>query len=425
MDDLKEKSFTARLTRGCVERAFTLDKIIDKLSSVKVKKLKPVIRNILRIGLYQILFMDSAPDFAICNEAVKLTAKRGLSNLKGFVNGVLRNACRRKEELLSEINSEGMDLSFRFSVPEWISEEFVREFGEKKAESIFYYYIQENPVSLRFNTSKITGFNPAKAKDIKKEILGESSERLKENRYLYYCGYLQGAGAVEDLAGFKEGKFTVQDFSSVLAGYVTDSVWKSVGKTSERAKVLDLCAAPGGKSIHLADFGYEVMSCDISGKKTALISEAAARCGFENISVSINDATVFNPDFENGFDIVLCDLPCSGLGIISKKPDIKYNMSVEKSEELSQLQKDILKIAIRYLKKGGILIYSTCTLRKCENTDNVDFIRKELGLTGVALKEHLPDDIVTGNENDCYIQILPGEYGSDGFFISCFVNPTT
>ena len=407
IEDEKERAFTARLTRGCVERVLTLDSILNRISKVKTEKMKPAIRNILRISLYQILFMDAAPDFAVCNEAVKLTAKRGLSALKGFVNGVLRNICRRKEEFLSEIYSEGTNMSFRFSVPEWIKEEYIQEFGKQKTYSIFCYYLKDNPVSVRFNTS----VDPAFAK-------WEKEQGIEKNPYLNYCGYLKGAGAVEKLEGFKNGSFTVQDLSSVLAGFVADSAWKSQGGSGK--SVLDLCAAPGGKSLHMADMGYEVVSCDISERKTALIDEAAKRCGFKNISVMVNDALVYNPEFEKSFDVVICDLPCSGLGIIGKKPDIKYNMTPEKSLELAVLQKDILKNAVRYIKDGGVLVYSTCTLRKCENTENAEYIKKELGLTGIPVKEHLPKEIVPKGEEDCYIQILPGEYGSDGFFISCF-----
>ncbi|MBR4343815.1 MAG: 16S rRNA (cytosine(967)-C(5))-methyltransferase RsmB [Lachnospiraceae bacterium] len=424
MSDSKDRSFTARLTRGCVERKIFLDHCLNILSSVKVNKQKPVIRNILRCGLYQILFMDSVTDFAGCDESVKLAVKKGFGNLKGFVNGVLRNACRSKDELLKELEKEGTEnFSVRYSVPGFIVEDFLLRFGKERTEKIFEYYLKENPISIRCNCSKIT---PLELFCRLEKTGVENGFKVSLNRYMDSCfvihtgeahsvsePYRFSPDSVKELAGL----FVIQDFSSSLVGYVADKA--NIFYEKNKGKVLDLCAAPGGKSMHMADLGYEVTSCDISEKKLGLIREAAGRCGFDNVEVMQNDASVYRASFENAFDIVLCDVPCSGLGIIGKKPDIKYNMSPEKSKELADLQRKIVKNAIGYLKEDGILIYSTCTLTACENMENAEYFIRSCGLKGIPVKKFLPKGIEPEKEDDCFIQILPGEYGSDGFFICC------
>ena len=429
IDDKREKAFVARLVRGCVERAYSIDNIIDSVSSVKVKKQKTMIRNILRSGIYQILFMDSVTDFAACDESVKLAGKRGFRNLQGFVNGVLRNICRKKEELLkdiyiSEIGKSGTEcqgeieavndtvrLAYKYSMPEWIVEEFTKVFGKERAEDAFRYFLKENEISVRVNTSKTT----PEAFEKKCEALGIKAER---NRYIDKCFKISDTGSLEELQEFKEGLFVVQDMSSALVGYICEKV--SELNPLNKISVLDLCAAPGGKSLYLADICMEVTACDISEQKISLIEENVNRCRFGNIKTIVNDATVFNPGFEGKYDIVLCDLPCSGLGIIGKKPDIKYNMTPEKVGELAKLQRSILDNAVKYVKKDGYLVFSTCTVTKTENPENTEYLKSVHNFCGVALNEYLPCGIRAKDADDNYIQIIPGEYDSDGFFISLY-----
>ena len=425
IEDHRDRGFAARLTRGCVERAVTLDYCLNRLSKIETGKQKPVIRNILRCGLYQILFMDSVSDFAACDESVKLAVKRGFGRLKGVINGILRSACRSREELLSIINAEGQEnFCIKYSVPKWIADDLTAQFGEEKSEEIFKYFLKENPVSVRGNISRNTAETVFA---LLERSSAENGSLVKKSRYIDYCFTVERSRdtSVIDLTGtkaFKEGAFVVQDFSSVLVGYVADKAFKRItgeNKGVVKGRVLDLCAAPGGKSMHMADLGYEVTSCDISESKLKLIREAAARCGFDKVKILENDASVYNKDFEDAYDIVICDLPCSGLGIIGKKPDIKYNMTEEKSAELAALQRKILENAVKYIRDGGILIFSTCTLRTCENADNVSFIKELPKIEGVSLAGLLPEGIKAGKD-DCFVQILPGDYGSDGFWISCF-----
>ena len=413
----QDKRFISRLTRACVERALTLDTVLNSYSSVKVKKMKPVIRNILRMGVCQILFMDFVTDFAACDESVKLAGKRNLKGLTGFVNGVLRTVCREKEKIAAGIEN-GVP-SYKYSMPEWIVKLFNESFTAKESEEAFKYFLSENGIGFRCNTSV------SDAKEVIKGLKSQAQDmgNVQENRYIDYCFSVSGSGSASGLKGFKEGQFVVQDFSSVLLGYTADACYKAKfgikNNAETSAKVLDLCAAPGGKSMHMADMGYKVTSCDLTEAKCSLISEAAKRCGFKDVDVKVNDATVYNKSFDRAFDIVICDLPCSRLGIIGKKPDIKYNASPEKCTELAELQKEILKNAVRYLKPDGILLYSTCTLTKCENTDNYRFLTDELGMKGIPLKGKLPKGIEPQKADDGYIVIRPGQYGSDGFFISC------
>ena len=442
IEDKREKAFVARLVRGCVERAYSIDRIIDDVSSVPLKKQKKVIRNILRIGTYQILFMDSVTDFAACDESVKLAGKRGFKALQGFINGVLRNICRRKEDFkgLYVPEKESGDslidkgsMAFKYSVPQWIVDGFCSAYGEEKAEAAFRYFLNENGISFRVNTSNISleQFEGIIGDDIRKASKAENPEkygissrenssiRVEKSRYIDKCYKIYGAGSIEELRIFEDGLVTAQDMSSALVGYLCESIMSRINVTGNIG-VLDICAAPGGKSLYLADLNANVTACDISETKLSLIRENAERCHFSNIELRLNDATAYNDEFEGKFDIVLCDLPCSGLGIIGKKPDIKYNMTPEKIVELAELQKRMLKNASRYLKTGGYLVYSTCTLTKQENTENVEFIKRELDLAGVMIEEFLPLGIKAEHSEDNYIQILPGEYGSDGFFISLF-----
>ena len=406
IEDARDKSFAARLVRGTVERALSLDIIIDGVSSIKTAKQKPIIRNILRTAVYQIVFMDGVTDFAAVNEAVKLAGKRGFRSLNGFVNGVLRTICRKKDDIISALNAEGRkNFSFRYSVPEWITGGFCKLYGEEKTENAFKYFLNENRISIRVNTSK-TGRDT----EFVKKIPG-----AEPNLYMDDCFYITGQGSIEENEDFKKGLFTVQDMSSALAGYCCRSVLNG-----RKAKVLDLCAAPGGKSMYLADSGMEVTACDISESKLSIMRENMDRCGFREVSLMMNDALVFNEEFEERFELVLCDLPCSGLGIIGKKPDIKYNMTKDKVRELTLLQRNILKNAVRYVSKNGYLVYSTCTVTKEENLENAGFITSELGLKGMPVKSLLPEKIGEKTGEDPFIQILPGEFGSDGFFISCF-----
>lgn len=388
-----DKNFVKKTVQGVVERAITLDYVIDCIAKTKTRKQKPAVRNILRLGAYQILYMD-VPDSAACNEAVELVKKRKMAGLSGFVNGVLRNIVRQKDSY-----SHFDEISVRYSMPQWIVDYFVSKYGTERTKCAFDYYLSENETSIRCNSSIITP-------DELERSLTDRGIRVKraaaEGSFK-----ISGYGALGDIPEFCNGSFMVQDASSVLSGEQSD--------IRAGYRILDLCAAPGGKSIHAADRLITaakaansddrgcVISCDVSERKVALIEENIRRCGFENIETRVNDATVLNPEFVRAFDLVICDVPCSGLGIIGKKPDIKYNMTEKGQDELVMLQRQILDNAAQYVKLGGQFVFSTCTVNEKENEGGVAYM------------------VSKGFDVKVMRQILPGEIGTDGFFYSLLV----
>ena len=397
----QDRSFVKRLVMGVVERKLMLDHVIDAVSKTKTAKMKPVIRNILRMGAYQLIYMN-VPDSAACNESVKLAKKRGFVSLSGFVNGVLRNIARQKGALtdLSGIKDRIVRMSLEYSVPEWIVRYFCDNYGEEAAVRAFEHYLTPSKTFIRCNSSKISPDGLCARLNAR----GIDTERTDIER----CMSISGYSSLNSIPEFADGLFSVQDMSSIMAG--------EIAEIHGDERVLDMCAAPGGKSLNIADrlaaaktgvaetagpgalCGGQVIACDISEQKVRMIDENIARSGFTNIRTAVSDATVFVPDYENAFDIVIADVPCSGLGIIGRKPDIKYNMTPEGQKELVTLQRRILDNAVQYVKSGGQLLFSTCTVNRAENEENVEYIAAK------------------GFECVVQRQLLPGENGADGFF---------
>ncbi len=410
--DKRDRAFFTRLSEGTIERTIELDYIINLFSKVKVNKMKPVIRNILRMGVYQIFYMERVPDSAVCNEAVKLAAAHKFNGLKGFVNGVLRNIAANKQN----INYPPCDKNFvqyasvKYSMPEWIVKRYMDSYGKDAAEKIFSeYLLKDNMVTARCNISKA-------AADYTAWLLKAEGACVKSGNLNDISLRISDYDTLSSLSAFKEGYIQIQDESSMLPCIIADI---NKGDT-----IIDICAAPGGKTIHAADIlngSGKVISCDISKKKTGLIHENIKRTGFNNIEVFENDALVFREEWEEKADIVIADLPCSGLGVIGKKCDIKYKTKPGDIEVLAKLQRDILTIAGRYVKSGGRLVYSTCTITSEENEMNVEWIRKNLPFKVENIEERLPKQLsgITGHMG--YIQVLPYMAHTDGFFVASFL----
>ncbi len=397
-----DKAFIVRLIHGTIEYMVQEDYIIDCFSKTKVTKLKPVIKNILRMSIYQILYMDRVPDSAVCDEAVKLTIKRGLRGLSGYVNGVLRGICRGKESISFDT------LSTKYSMPEWITKLFIKDYGEDISRDILKAFLEPRPLCVRINKSKI---NLADAIHlIEKECKSISTAEGFDDIL-----FISGIDSIRELTAFKKGYITVQDISATFVCRCAN--------ISKDDKILDICAAPGGKSLHaldiLAGSGF-VTSCDISSDKCELIRENISRCGFENSSVLALDATKFNEAFKDSFDIVIADVPCSGLGVIGSKPDIKHRLKEESLSDLVKLQRDIIDQAARYVKNGGRLIYSTCTLNKEENEAAREYILENYSYKPFDISLYIPDIYKTGTEENGYTTLLPQNTNGDGFFISAF-----
>lgn len=393
----QERSFITRVTLGTLERRIELDYIIDWFSKVKVKKMKPVIRCILRMGVYQLKYMDSVPDSAVCNEAVKLAGKKGFGSLKGFVNGVLRSISRNLPEVSypSEEEKPIEAVSIRCSIPQWILRQWREDYGWEKTKSMAESFLNQERTTIRVNTMMTD--REKLIDDLKKQ--GIQAEKLvlrdypdfKQGLYIWEYDYLL------KIKEFAQGQFYVQDVSSMLP------VWFLNPKEGDF--VVDVCAAPGGKSIHAAQLmqGLGVVEArDLTDYKVGLIEENIARARLKNVKAVKWDALILDESLVGKADGVIADLPCSGLGVLKKKPDIRYRMTREQQEELSRLQRQILSNACQYVKPGGTLLYSTCTVNKIENEDN----------TAWFLQNH--QEFSLAKER----QIFPGESCGDGFYLA-------
>lgn len=368
-----ERAFITRLVNGTVERKLQLDFIVDNYSKTKVKKMKPLIRTIMRMAVYEIYYMDAVPDSATCNEYVKLAKKRGFSGLSGFVNGVLRSISRGKGSI------EFKDTSVKYSMPQWLVDKWNSDYGKEQAEQILSGFFVPEELCIRVNLSKITREELA-------DRLSKQGISIRICDTIPSACYISDYDSLKSIPEFKQGLFYVQDYSSQLVPYQAG--------IKETDQVIDVCAAPGGKALHageLASKGH-VLARDLTEQKVALIQENIDRVAAENVTASQWDATVFDPESENKYDVVIADLPCSGLGIIRKKPDIKYNQTEESLGELVTLQANILDTVCRYVKAGGTLCYSTCTINKDENENQItNFLRSHSEFKMLDSKQLLPD----------------------------------
>ena len=387
----RERAFITRVVEGTLEHMIEIDYILNQISKTKVKKMKPVIRNLLRSSVYQLKYMDSVPDHAVCSEAVKLAVRKGFSGLRGYVNGVLRNVVRKMDEI--EYPKEDVQrLSVKYSVPEWILSLWKKEYGEEITEKMAADFQKEKPITIRCCMNRVTP-------EVLKEKLEAEGAKVEAHPYLPYAFYLSDYDYLEGLESFQEGLFAVQDISSMFVGELADP------KAGDH--VIDVCAAPGGKAIHLAEklsgTGY-VEARDLTEYKVALIEENIERSGLDNIEAVCQDATINDEASYEKADILIADLPCSGLGILGKKPDLKSKMTVEMAKGLADLQRQILTVVHNYVKPGGKLLYSTCTINREENEDNTAWF-----------VENFPEF-----EKIREKQMLPGSDMGDGFYIAEF-----
>ena len=403
----KERSFITRVTEGTLEHMMEIDYILDQFSKVKVKKMKPVIRNIMRSAVYQMKYMDSVPVSAACNEAVKLAVRKGFGSLRGFVNGVLRNVARNLDQI--EYPTEPLKrLSIQYSMPEWILNLWLKAYDSDVVEQMLQAFQRETPLTIRCNLRMVT------PKQLKEHLEAEGVT-VKVHPYLEYAFHISGFDYLGDLESFQNGEFSVQDISSMLVS--------ELAGPKEGDYVIDVCAAPGGKSLHMAEKlngSGHVEARDLTEYKVGLIQENIERTGLSNVEAVQQDALIFDETSVGKADIVLADLPCSGLGVLAKKTDLKYKATKEGADSLAKLQREMLKNVQAYVKDEGKLVYSTCTINPADNMDNVHWFLNEcpefelIDIHG-SLCEELQKDV---KENGC-IQLLPGVHQSDGFFLAC------
>lgn len=426
----EDRSFFTRLVHGTLEYMIQADRILDARSSVKVRKMKPAVRNILRMSVYQLLYLDRIPARAVINEAVNLTAARGLHGLKGFVNAVLRRISSEREMILKDI-AESKDLTYKYSCPGWIVSLLVKQYGRERAEGALAAFLEPQPLWFRRNrtaerlseeASAVPG--PAGSSENAGSSSADGSAETGA-RSDNACPWdpdifeLRDGGKLKDPELLTGGAGWIQDLSSAIA---VRAAAPAPGMT-----VIDLCAAPGGKSMAAADLMGNtglIRAFDLTEAKVELIRENASRNGFSCIQTAENDARIFREDLEGTADLVIADLPCSGLGVIGRKPDIRRNASPEGIASLAALQREILSAAVRYVKPGGKLLFSTCTMTFAENDENRAWILASFpDFTPVDLSEGLPLPAeVPGAETlkEGYFQILPGALPCDGFFFSLF-----
>lgn len=430
--ETRQKAFIKRVTEGTVERRITLDFYIDSFSKIRIAKMKPLIRNVLRMTCYQILYMDNIPDAAAINEAVRITGKRKFVSLKGFVNGVLRNISRNKDKLsLPERGGKLKDteyLSVKYSMPELICSLWTEEYGFEQTELMLDAFMKVRPVMIRMDERlDEDGMKTLKAKieSTSSNIVATGNEEkrsdpscrqivIQQSPILPYAYKIEHTDNIQYLPGYDEGHFMVQDVSSML-------VAETAGIKPDM-NIVDVCAAPGGKSLHAAAKlkGTGRIICrDLSNAKCDIIRENVQRMKFDNITVEKHDATEHDDKLVNFADILLCDLPCSGLGIMGRKCDIRYAVSSESLSSVSILQKKIIEKVWDYCKAGGIMMYSTCTVRQEENELMVKWICDNFPFERVDISDSLPKELADCKTAvDGYIQIFPGQYDADGFFLA-------
>lgn len=396
----QSRAFISRLARGCVEELLLLDAMIDQVSSVKTKKMKPVIRNILRMTAYQLKYMH-VPAHAACNEAVKIAGIKGFRGLQKFVNGVSRNIARL------DLPAERFEEHIRYSVPLWLYQK-IKQWYPKQADSFFASLKEEQEHGLyaHYHLSK------ASEEEITSSLAAQGV-KVSRAAYADHCVSLAEVDRVESLEAFAEGWIQIQDISSALCAQCVSP--------KEGSRCLDICSAPGGKSIWMAESMRQtglVVCRDISEEKLPLIEENRMRCGLTNMHIEAWDACVLRPEDERAFDYVLADVPCSGLGVIRRKPDIRYQMTEEKLTELVSLQRQILAQAASYVKPGGVLVYSTCTINPDENEGNVRWLLSQGGFELESFVPYIHQQIEGASPESGMIQLLPGQNRCDGFFLA-------
>ena len=393
----QDKRFISEVVYGTIKNKLYLEHILKSYSKGRVK---PKVKIILLMSIYQLLYMDKTPNFAIIDEAVKLS-KKIAGNITGkFVNGILRNIERNAKNLELKYKNETEQFCVENSCPKELFDILNKQYGKEKAQSIVVSFNQKSKNSIRYNPLKTT----------KSDLIEKLGSVVSESEICEDSLILNKLNIDNSL--FSNGYYIIQDEASAL---VASSIGLPVDK---EYKILDTCAAPGGKSLHIASkyFNSSLVSCDKYIHKLKLIEDNTAKLGISNIEIKEQDATINNSSFNDKFDIVICDVPCSGIGVIKNKPEIKYKITNSHVEEISKLQYQILNNSKKYVKNDGILMYSTCTIDKRENIENINKFLKEnknFRLENISLN----NSIVKARKNGV-LEILPDEYSCDGFFIA-------
>jgi len=403
-----DKAFVSELVYGTVKWKLTLDRVIAAYSNIKMEKLSVWILNILRLGAYQILYMTKVPHSAAVNESVKLAGRYGHKASAGFVNALLRNIARNGagKVLPSKEQEPEEYLSVRYSYPKWLAEKYIGIFGAEFAEALLDAGNSMPELTVRTNTLRIT------PEELMKKLQEEGVD-ASPGRYVPEAVVLKSHVSISDLNAFRNGLFQVQDESSMLPVLVL--------APEPGEFVLDACSAPGGKTTHMAQLMQNkgtIIARDVHEHKLKLIDSAAARLGINIVKSQMHDSTLPDREHEKAFDRILLDAPCTGLGIIRRKPEIKWTRQEKDIESITQLQKALIKAVSESLKPGGTLVYSTCSVLPEENEEIVrDFLNKNKDFIADDIAPYLPPELA-GHARGCSLHLYPNRDGIDGFFIA-------
>jgi len=405
----RDRAFVTEIVNGTLRNIYYIDYVLNHISTIKTEKMKPWILALLRSAVYQLLFLDKVPASAVCNEAVELTKGKGFAKLSSFVNGVLRNVIRKEKEIVlpSEEENPVEYLSVRYSHPIWLLNMWMHQYDYDFVKALCQKNNEALRVTIACNTTKIT------PSQLKKEL--EESGVVVEKSKMIENGLLVSKTAdMGKLPAFQKGYFHVQDESSLFAVTILDP--------QKGERILDVCAAPGGKTFSIAekmDNQGEVVSRDIFPHKVVLIQEGVDRLGLDIVKVEEWDAMVLKQEDMEQYDRVLIDAPCSGLGLIRKKPDIRLKKNGNAIDELVKIQRSILEQGSKYVKNGGILVYSTCTICQKENLKNIEWFLKEH--TEYRLEDMtplLPKNWEFPTAKQGYVNLFPHIHETDGFFVA-------
>lgn len=399
-----DRRFVTELVYGVLENKIYLDFIIEAFSKVKIKKINLAVLNILRMGLYQMIYLDKIPEFAAVNESVKLVKKEEF-RATAFVNGILRSYLRDKDKLkIPTLQAQPIQyLSIKYSHPTWMVEKWLKQFGQSVTEEMLQANNETPKLTIRTNTLKIT-------REGLIQHLENQGIEVSKGQYLDEAIYIENIGNIKEWESFHKGWFQIQDESSMCVAHVMDP------KPGEL--IVDVCAAPGGKATHIAQLMDNkgcVLARDIYEHKLKLINSNALRLGIGIIKTECFNAKEFDNNLFEKADKVLVDAPCSGLGIIRRKPELKYNKYPDDIKKITDLQLQILNNASRYVKKDGILVYSTCTIEGEENMGVIEkFLEGNTNFDMLDVNDFLPETL---RNKEKYLQLYPHIHGIDGFFI--------
>lgn len=401
--DERDKAFFSNLVYGTLDRLILIDYNLSMYLNQPVRKLKPELHTILRLGTYQLLFLDKVPSRAAVNESVNLAKVNKSAFAASLVNAVLRRVADNGLKLPEGSENDPDYLAIKYSCPEWLISMWIEAYGFDNAIALAEKALEAAPVVVKVNTLKTT-VDDLIWKLAEEGVVAEKSTKFPDSLVL------NNTGAVEELLAYQEGLFHAQDFASQICCKALDA---KPGET-----VFDLCSAPGGKAFTIAQSMQNtgcVRAFDIYQSRVDLIKNGAKRLGLDNVYTYLSDATIFNENYGMA-DRVLCDVPCSGLGIIRRKPEIRFKKSAE-IDNLPEIQYSILCNATKYLKDGGRLVYSTCTLNPKENDEICNrFLEEHPEFEAVKV---LPE-LRRYGENDKYLTLMPHIHSTDGFFVAVF-----